>query len=475
MPPIKKQVVEAESFDWLPSAPLWACVLFLVSVLLVAIIWVTANYAGNRWLLVAFHLAFLTMLALAWPRPRIDAYFFLAIFMFLGFWAKYMAHAIIVYPFVEPVGAFTDSPEQWDRVIIVSTVAALGSVCARLLYLFFFRKKGRDNPGYEIFIPQWYLRNPGLYWSIAIVISLGLYFANFHFAFFQTGVNPRLILPYSLNAVFAWTCYCGCALLFALLSGWECQRREGRYAPLVWSVCIVGIISSLSLSSRAITLFLYMAYFVALSMHSKATLLDLFRRWRWRLPALLAVSLLLSLVLVSSYRMNTYKIHDENTLMRTNASEMTIQISRSIIDRWIGLEGVMVAASSEELGYPLFFSALGEDPATGVNSIYQKLSHSPYEFLSGFTYLTLAGAPAILFFSGSLVLVFFGMACGALVLLILEYFALKITQSRFLVALLGLFMANAICQMNFPYLWLVFVFETIVAILILGLFLRWRQ
>src|ERR1700733_15142753 len=68
--------------------------------LVLAIIgWSIAHDLDNAGALLAFHLSFTALLALAWPRPRVDAYTFLAIFLWLGFWVKFVAHLFFLYPF----------------------------------------------------------------------------------------------------------------------------------------------------------------------------------------------------------------------------------------------------------------------------------------------------------------------------------------------------------------------------------------
>src|SRR5471030_1098451 len=77
-----------------PVAALVAAVLVLV-----IIGWSIANDLGNAGTLLAFHLSFTALLALVWPRPRVDAYTFLAVFLWLGFWVKFVAHLFFLYPF----------------------------------------------------------------------------------------------------------------------------------------------------------------------------------------------------------------------------------------------------------------------------------------------------------------------------------------------------------------------------------------
>ena len=477
-------------------------------------------YPGTVWVLVAFHFSFLALVTSAWPRPRTDAYFFLAGFLFLGFWAKFTIHLIFPYPFLEPIGAFDASADQWDLALSAATAAVFGVVLFRTVYLLSARRRLRyplQETAENIAPPDWYLSHPGKVWGGTIALALILYTANYFFAFFQTGVNPLLVLPFGINAVLAWSSFCGAALAFALLAGWEMTRRPEYFAPLVWSVCLFGIVASVSLASRAISIFLFAAYATALGMHLPLVGKKLLASWRWRLPLIMMASLIIGLILVSSFRLNRYLVPDNNIastkpkqqekilhptaplpsiprnsapvapvetltpstrpigMSRSDAtpSEMFKQVMQLSVDRWIGLEGMLAVTGSSERGAVLLTAGLRESPLKGVDSIYQKISSSKYSFQPGFTYLTLPGAPAILFYSGSLILVLVGMFFFAGILTFIENFGVRMTGSRFVGSVLGIFMANSVCQMNFPYLWMVFVVETVIALGVIGVLRNW--
>lgn len=473
-------------------------------------------YPGSVWILVAFHVAFLALITSAWPRPRIDAYFFLAGFLFLGFWAKFTIHLIFPYPFLEPIGAFDASASQWDLALNAATVAALGAILFRTVYLLIARRRlryPRQETAANIVPPDWYLLRPGKIWGSTIALALMLYTANYFFAFFQTGVNPLLILPFGMNAILAWSSFCGAALAFALLAEWEMTRQPEHFAPLVWSVCLLGMVASVSLASRAISIFLFAAYATALGMHFPLVGKKLLASWRWRLPLIMIASLVIGLVLVSVFRMNNYLVplvpppakpkQQEKVLpptdpfssipgasgpaapvetpapstrpLDTPPSAMFRQVMQLAVDRWIGLEGMLAVTGSPERGSALLAAGLRESPLKGVDSIYQKISSSTYSFQPGFTYLTLPGAPAILFYSGSLILVFMGMFFFAGMLTFIENFGMRMTGSRFVGSVLGIFMANAVCQMNFPYLWMIFMVETVIALGIIGVLRSWSD
>jgi hypothetical protein len=136
---------------------------------------------------------------------------------------------------------------------------------------------------------------------------------------------------------------------------------------------------------------------------------------------------------------------------------------------------MLAVTGSHERGSALLAAGLRESPLKGVDSIYQRISSSTYSFQPGFTFLTLPGAPAILFYSGSLILVLVGMFFFAGILTFIENFGMRMTGSRFVGSVLGIFMANAVCQMNFPYLWMTFMVETVIALGVIGVLRHWSD
>ena len=506
---IKVNFTRSSYKNWAIGLVLMLCVLAVGRTIML--------YPGSVWVLAAFHFAFFALLTSAWPRPRTDAYFFLAGFLFLGFWAKFTIHLIFPYPLLEPIGAFDASASQWDLALSAATAAALGAVFFRIVYLLIARRRLhylRQETAANSVPPDWYLRHPGKVWGGTITLALILYAANYFFAFFKTGVNPLLVLPFGMNAILAWGSFCGAALAFALLTGWELARRPEHFSPLVWSVCLFGIVASVSLASRAISIFLFAAYATALAMHFPLVGKKLLASWRWRLPLIMVVSLILGLILVSSFRLNHFLVPDisvassesglQGKILPQTAplpsvprgaspiatvetpttsprwivmsqSTMFKQVMQLSVDRWIGLEGMLTVTGSPERGSVLLAAGLRESPLKGGDSIYQRMSSSTYIFQPGYTFLTLPGAPAILFYSGSLILVLGGMFFFAGILTFTENFGMRMTGSRFVGSVLGIFMANAVCQMNFPYLWMIFMIETVIALGVIGVLRHWSD
>jgi hypothetical protein len=146
------------------------------------------------------------------------------------------------------------------------------------------------------------------------------------------------------------------------------------------------------------------------------------------------------------------------------------QLGALVIDRWVGLEGVLAIVSYPSRDLSLLVNAVTEDPRAGVESTYQKLAGTRYKRSDTFTFLTVPGVVALLALSGSLLCVFAGMFGIGVLVLGTEIVADRWFRNDFLLSIIGASMAYVVCQMNFPYLtaiyfgqlWLGLVFLRIV-------------
>jgi hypothetical protein len=503
-----------------PRQPRIIAAVVIVVLFLSIVSWSSFEYVGRQSVLLAFHLAFWAALLLAVPRPRLDGYLFLAVFLFLGFWLKCMFHLTWDYAYLEPIGNFDGSPANWDRALGAAAAGAAGVALCRVVHLLICRGRSSTADTTSRFVPSWYPRQRVWVWAVCIIGTLALYIANYQFAFFKVGVNTLLVLPFRLNVLLAWACFCGAALLFTWLIEWELQVRPQRLLVPIIAITALSVVASVSILSRAVTVFLAAAFAVAIMLHMPTLARRFWTTFRFRLLLIVAGSLLISLLAVTWIRATLYFPPDSTAAATGDVPGQPIRkldspvarpvtpslassstpaatpapmpahseaqasttpdasghfawahgISRGLLqlasDRWLGLEGILsVASATDQLGPTLFSQGIHENPARGRDSIYQTISHTRYGEDPNLTFLTLAGAIAILFYSGSLLTVFGGMFIACSVVIVFELLALRLCGSRLLAAVLGIYMANAVCQMNFPYLWFVFLGETLVAIL----------
>jgi hypothetical protein len=154
------------------------------------------------------------------------------------------------------------------------------------------------------------------------------------------------------------------------------------------------------------------------------------------------------------------RVVKETWSLRTiRALQYLEQLATLLIDRWVGLEGVLAVVSHENLGARLFAKGMLEDPHNGSRSLYQRISRSPYRSYENFIFQTLPGVIAVLYYSGSLAVVFVGMASIAAVLTITEAVIHRFIGNPYFSAVTGLTTAYVICQLAYPYLSIIFILQ----------------
>lgn len=388
------------------------------------------------------------------------SYAFLSAFVVLGNWLKVTVHAYFDYPFVEPVGSFAGEASTWEQYYHFATTNLLAMLVARTLMS--WARNVRSVPTPQLVKGRSVHPNT---WLLIIICASIFYAINSLAGFFVTGVEPTVVLPASLNAVFAFIALIG----LAVFTAWKLSdelNAKGRLGNLAM-VCLLtqSIVASLSLASRA-----------AVVMHVVPVLLVLLNEQRsnrnevfpLRIVVGSSIALVLSLIGVSLYRINTY--YGAETFDPVLIESFVNESLLLFVDRWVGLESTLAAVSSGISSYATFVSMLLEDPRAGVDGIYQLAANSNYRYTVGRAYLTLPGVFAILAFSGSLVLTFIGTLFCVWIARIIEAVAAYVSGRRgFVVAVCSAGVTNSLVQMSYPKLLLPFLFFLVVTLFILRL------
>jgi hypothetical protein len=122
-----------------------------------------------------------------------------------------------------------------------------------------------------------------------------------------------------------------------------------------------------------------------------------------------------------------------------------------LIDRWTGLEGVMATVAYPEKNRALLAEAAAQRRSYGMVDVYTgKISGSGFseENAKTYHYASLAGPVAFFYFSGSLGLVFAGMACISILISLIELFWRWLVRDALLVAMGGLYLALIAMQFS---------------------------
>ena len=437
----------------------------LLALLLFAAAITGALYRGSGAAFGLFTLAFLGLSALVIPQPRLYVYTFLAAFLLLGFWLKVVLHVVWDPGFVEPVGGFSYAPQEWNSGLFAAASGAAGLAFARVGHLWMAHQDVRLSSG-----PSWFGRWRVAVWVLTIVLIVAVNAANLQLAFYQVGVKPKMLLPLRGHVLLAWLVNIGFALWVAALAWWEFRRRRSLGRSLLAPIG-EALLSGTSAFSRLNFLLHSVPYALAILERRDEMLAAVKRRSIYVL--VLAVVLLFALSVITVFALRVYQYYGyaagggggepyASHVKRTIAKQVPLLLTH----RWVGLEGVLAVGSAPERSPALLAQALRESPKLAGQSLLQRVAQTRYlsENPAQFVFLGNAGPIAVFWFSGSLALVFFGMAAVGAAALATEVGAGRLTGNPFLLAVAGAALANVVVQTTFFYLTLIFLLQLWVGI-----------
>lgn len=384
-------------------------------------------------------------------------YIFMAFFFFLGCWLKIVIHHIFNYAYIEPTGGFSGEAAEWNRYYLISISIALALISARYLYVLVFRRLGGNSGSWYEFRSVHRLE-----WIVLIGLLIVFYKLNNLFSIFVTGVNPKIILPFGLNAPLAFMASAGFAILVSIYISRDFLSNGRLTTRAVIVMLFFGFLASISMASRAAIVIQVLPVLLAASYLQIKDKRDISLKPFF----IFAIIFGFALVLVSLYRINVYmseSVYDKDLIVHYISETFGL-----VIDRWIGAEAIMVAVSEPDASLALMMKLLVEDPRVGSDAIYQVLSGEKYEASEIFTFLTLPGYVGVLALSGSVVATFIGGIVIMFLGLVFERFIRWATlRQTICVAVVCSLLANSLVQLSFPKLFLAFIFQLVVFLFII--------
>ena len=287
------------------------------------------KYQGSAFAFTLFSFSFLILLFLGFYKNKSYAFMYLAVFLWLGFWTKLVAHLLLDYEYIEPIGVFSGSTGEWDQVLWVSTIACLGVIIGRFLYAILNFKVADDNQNNNVY-PEWYPTIRIKVWALFIVIVILATVSNTVLGINQIGLSPRTILPWPLNALISWIVSIGGVMGLTTLIWWDISLKKGVY-PALFAITIEAFISSISLFSRGVFIFHSIPQFIALY---KNKLLDNFSKKRLAIVGcFILIFFVLSLAIVSVLRANFYSQDGVTTTTKAQVSLSRLEVLKGGIAR----------------------------------------------------------------------------------------------------------------------------------------------
>jgi hypothetical protein len=440
--------------------------LFFVYLALSAILGATL-YPGSLWCFLVFSVAFGLLFATFGQKADYPHIFFV-VMLFAGFWLK-TAYLLTTDAFIqEPTGNFAELPAEWDQVLWVSSLGAVGYLIGRLVVA---RLWVASDDNATINAPANYTRFRIFCWLAIVIASLAIIGLNVDLRLVVRGEIPPVILSWPFGGIFAITMDIGIALAFAIVLTWE--RGRDRSVSLGFAaLCVQAAILSISTLSRAVYLFQTLPFLVteiadilrrrrrlaialiliwagfAAAVPAATSLMRLSNAGVNRLPDLIMPSFLGR----SRYAENDPRARESQAFqIALMTNHFTALASNLLIMRWSGLEGVMATVAYHEKNFRLWNEAAFRRRGYGQPDLYTaEISGMKYgaEEAAKSHYASPAGPIAFFYFSGSLTFVAFGMAMVALALRAIGRLWAKIFPDRLPLALTGWYLAFVALQMS---------------------------
>lgn len=414
-----------------------------------AIAWLVWHGSALSYLLYSF--AFTALLFIGITRPPSVGYLLLSVVLWIGFWLKLTLHMIFgtvneASKWVEPIGRFDFSVAAWDEVALVSCVGALGALCAGQ---FWHRRIDDSQVGNNIVWNTTGMRIRG--WIIVLGATALVVVLNEVFDIFHAGLRPALDMPWPLHGLFAWSVSVGIVLGGMILIHLDILARR----PLFLSIALfIAVSSALSITTFSRGTLVLQSLPVLLA-------LILFRghipwlNWQRQLAimTMFVFGMLLTVSVSEQRRANQLPQYVKQLPQdakengkATTAIDVGSLIRRLSVDRWVGLEGVMAVSAYPGKSEDLLVRAAKERRGKDNVDLYTgDVSQSGFQDTSKYHFATLPGMFAFLYYSGSLLVVFFGVAVLTTIVIAVERAIRKVTQNPILAAQVGCYAVMVLC------------------------------
>lgn len=451
----------------------WLIAIAVTTILFVIDCLVWPGSAFNHLL---FFVAFTTLLVIGITRRPSVGYLLLSVVLWIGFWLKLTFHMLWgtlneASKWVEPIGRFDFSAAAWDEVTLISSVGALGVLCAGQ----FWRRRIDDwQLGNNI---AWYTSDMRIgSWIIVLGVTALVVVFNEIYHLFHAGLRPALDIPWPLQGLFAWSVSIGIVLGGMILI--HLDILAGR--PLYFSIALfIAVSSALSITtfSRGTLVLQSLPVLVALIL-MRGHIPWLNRRQLLAIMTMLVFGMLLTVSVSEQRRANQLPQYAKASDKAITATDVTSLIRRLSVDRWVGLEGVMAVSAYPGKSNDLLIRAAKERRGKDNVDLYTgDVSQSGFQDTSKYHFATLPGMFAFWYYSGSLLVVFFGAAILTTIVIAVERGIGKVTHNPILAGQVGGYAAIMAVQLGaggLPQPASVLAFTVVVA-LALGLLVKHRM
>lgn len=437
------------------------CIFFLV--VAVMAFFALIMYPGHKITYIAFTAVLNTLLILGFTKGRIYFDTFIGIFFWLGFWVKYSLRIAFLggqFQAPELIGKFSGTAVEHDHALLVVFCGISGLIIASLVRRKFFfsyvniTKQARLESIFTFY--QMYRRSIlAVFFSLFLIVAV----TNVVFGIYQRGTLPKTILPFGFSGVYTWLLLFGLTSVSAVILDCEFRLKNNPYLASLMGI-LETFFSNVSMLSRGMIL---NGSSLITGMHDNAQKRSHHPGARYKVVVLIVfIVLFVSSVFVTNHVRNKLFFSDFPTRSNISKSllvkmafanlalkysiiipepvvEAIAGVETLLIDRWLGIEGVMSLVSHQCLGWDLWKQAWQEKYSHSGTSMYDLVVlGASTEGLKHHHFISIPGIVAFFYYPGSILFLFLSMIMLGFLAAGVEWFVYKFGGANvILCALMG--------------------------------------
>jgi len=464
------------------------------------------NFSGNKLNYFSFSIISNFLILFAFRKKAFFFETFFSLFLWLGFWFKFTVTISLTDGiFREGVGLFNYSPYSFNKTLIVSQIGMIAFILAGYLREFFlFNYPKKIN--LRILQYNFFNLKKKRIWISFVIFFLSVGIINFYFGIYQKGMIPTIEINFFLSGLLKWLLLFGLSSISATLIFYEINFTKKFFLFSCLLIYLENFVSSFSMLSRGM-IFNSIAIFFGIYKFSNK--INIPNNLTFYAKSLLFIFVLfyISVSSVNFIRANFFYVGksvefvkekkekkeenqnlilNEEKLRFTTLNENNSEILYLLINRWVGIDGVMAVISKENiLSVNLFKEALRERLIIEKPTFYElkfglesmNSSNQQYVNVKG---NTLPGIIAFLFYFGSFYALFFIIFFISIISSLIEYISYKLSSQNLIFSgLIGQVIAFRFTHFGYlpsqSYLLFGSIFLTISLVYCFNFFLNYKK
>ncbi len=336
-------------------------------------------------------LIFLSVLFLSFKKPVFEFLSLINVLFFLGFWMKTSVHIISGEVFSEAYGKF-------GFTFVDSAIQSANWFGLGLLVLTLFSKKLK--------IIKISLQKPKINDHISVIgvtfITILFAVLNWNFEFLRVGLPSKVNIPFPFGPLLSWFLGVGSAFLFFLFT------QRFKIINILFISVGMTVVSVSTLSRNSIMSFFYPLFLL------------IFKNRQHKIKALISLVIIFaffifSLLVITNLRTEYYSNELSGSILQM-PSRSTSHLKGLFIERWLGIEGLLVAKAYES--NETFKTILLENQKVSQTSIYQELAESYYPKPGQYLFYTFPGPAGLIFMAKSIPIQILAFSIFSLILMV---------------------------------------------------------